>query len=191
MCLSMIRSFHDAMAMAKSLRHALGRREMALTHGDVLEIVAEQLGFKDWQVMSTRMEKRPAVAKARKAAPRGRLRFERAIPILRIFSAEKAKEFYVDYLGFALDWQSEGPPLYAQISRAGLVLHLSEHHGDGTPGTTVQIATRGLDRFADELAAKHYPFSLPLIDEVPAGKTAALIDPFGNTLRFSETKPAA
>jgi hypothetical protein len=27
-----------------------------------------------------------------------------AIPILRVFSVEKAKEFYLDFLGFTLDW---------------------------------------------------------------------------------------
>jgi Glyoxalase superfamily protein len=29
--------------------------------------------------------------------------FQRVIPILRIFSVEKAREFYVDYLGFSID----------------------------------------------------------------------------------------
>ena len=29
--------------------------------------------------------------------------FLKTIPILRIFSVEKAKEFYVDYLGFTVD----------------------------------------------------------------------------------------
>lgn len=31
--------------------------------------------------------------------------FDETIPILRIFSVEKAKEFYLDYLGFTLDWE--------------------------------------------------------------------------------------
>ncbi|HBO82442.1 MAG TPA: glyoxalase/bleomycin resistance/extradiol dioxygenase family protein, partial [Cupriavidus sp.] len=28
-----------------------------------------------------------------------------AIPILRIFSVEKAREFYLDFLGFQVDWE--------------------------------------------------------------------------------------
>jgi len=32
--------------------------------------------------------------------------FQKTIPILRIFSVEKAKEFYVDYLGCTVDWKS-------------------------------------------------------------------------------------
>ena len=31
--------------------------------------------------------------------------FERVIPILRIFSIDKAKEFYVQFLGFRVDWE--------------------------------------------------------------------------------------
>jgi hypothetical protein len=35
------------------------------------------------------------------AAPR----FDQVIPVVRIFSVAKAREFYVDFLGFALDWE--------------------------------------------------------------------------------------
>ncbi len=68
--------------------------------------------------------------------------FQRTIPILRIFSVEKAKEFYLGYLGFALDWEhhfDENTPTYMQVSRGGLTLHLSEHHGDCCPGSTVFV----------------------------------------------------
>ena len=58
------------------------------------------------------------------------------VPILRIFDEDKAKEFYVDYLEFVVDWEhrfEEEMPLYMQISLDSIVLHLSEHHGDCTP----------------------------------------------------------
>lgn len=61
--------------------------------------------------------------------------FERVVPILRIFDLAKADEFYLEYLGFRVDWDhrfDENAPLYRQISRGDLVLHLSEHHGDGS-----------------------------------------------------------
>jgi Glyoxalase superfamily protein len=41
--------------------------------------------------------------------------FSKTIPILRIFDIVKAREFYVDYLGFAIDWEhrfSADAPLY-------------------------------------------------------------------------------
>ena len=31
--------------------------------------------------------------------------FQKSVPILRISSVEKGKEFYVDYLGFTVDWK--------------------------------------------------------------------------------------
>jgi catechol 2,3-dioxygenase-like lactoylglutathione lyase family enzyme len=54
--------------------------------------------------------------------------FQKTIPLLRIFDVDKAKEFYVGYLGFSLDWEhhfEENTPAYLQVSRDGLVLHLA------------------------------------------------------------------
>ena len=56
------------------------------------------------------------------------MRTLQVIPILRIFSVEKAREFYLDYAGFHLDWEHRfepTAPLYMQVSRDGLVLHTS------------------------------------------------------------------
>ena len=100
------------------------------------------------------------------------MQLKRAIPILRIFSVEKAKEFYLDFLGFTIDWEhrfGENFPLYAQISRAGLALHLSEHHGDCSPGSTVFIWMRGIHDYHRELAAKDYRYYKPQIEDAPVG----------------------
>ncbi len=70
------------------------------------------------------------------------IQFGRAVPIFRIFSLEKALEFYVDFLGFKVDWQHRfepDAPVYMQVSRDGLVIRLSEHHGDGTPGSIAYV----------------------------------------------------
>lgn len=45
----------DAKAMAKSLRAALAERNVALSHGECLELVARQLGFTDWNTLSARL----------------------------------------------------------------------------------------------------------------------------------------
>jgi catechol 2,3-dioxygenase-like lactoylglutathione lyase family enzyme len=115
-----------------------------------------------------------------------------AIPILRIFDRRKAHEFYVGYLGFTVDWehQFDGQgPLYSQISRGSLVLHLSEHHGDGTPGSVVYIPASGIRHLHAELQTKDYPFLNPGIGASPGddqGACITLLDPFGNTLRIDE-----
>lgn len=113
-----------------------------------------------------------------------------AIPILRIFSVDKAKEFYLGFLGFTLDWEhrfGENFPLYAQVSRGGLALHLSEHHGDACPGAAVMIMMQGIDAYHREMTATDYRYAKPGIEEEPWGaRTIKVTDPFGNRLTFAE-----
>ena len=114
----------------------------------------------------------------------------RSIPILRIFSVEKAREFYLDYLGFSVDFEHrfhENAPLFMGVSRGGLQIFLSEHHGDGTPGTYVRVDVVGLDELHAELGAKRYKYMNPAIQEQEWGQRELTVyDPFGNRLIFSE-----
>jgi catechol 2,3-dioxygenase-like lactoylglutathione lyase family enzyme len=120
------------------------------------------------------------------------IQFDGAVPILRIFSVEKAKEFYVDFLGFAVDWEhrfDSRAPLYMQVSRAGLQLHLSEHHGDACPGSTVFVRMKGIEIFHREITAKGYGYMRPGIEDATwNARVMEVTDPFGNRLRFSEDK---
>jgi catechol 2,3-dioxygenase-like lactoylglutathione lyase family enzyme len=117
---------------------------------------------------------------------------ESVVPILRIFSIEKAREFYVDFLGFTWDWEhrfGDDSPLYAQISRNGLALHLSEHHGDGSPGAGVLLFMTGIDEFHRELTAKNYRYYRPgIVDAEWGARTVTVQDPFFNRLTFAERK---
>ena len=112
------------------------------------------------------------------------------VPIFRIFDEAKAREFYVGFLGFQVDWEhrfEEAAPLYMQISRDGLVLHLSEHHGDACPGSTTLVQTTGLEAYHREITAKGYRFMRPGIEVAPwTARVMEVIDPFGNRLRFNE-----
>jgi len=122
------------------------------------------------------------------------LRTLRVIPILRIFSIEKAREFYLDYLGCHLDWEHRfepAAPLYMQVSRDGLVLHLSEHYGDGSPGANFQVDFEGVQDLHAELSAKNYSYWRPGISETFWGTPRLnLLDPFGNQLQLCEPKKA-
>jgi hypothetical protein len=51
-----MRSFMDAKAMAKSLRHALAERKIEVSHSDCLEIVARQFGLANWNTLSALIE---------------------------------------------------------------------------------------------------------------------------------------
>jgi catechol 2,3-dioxygenase-like lactoylglutathione lyase family enzyme len=118
------------------------------------------------------------------------VQFERAVPIFRIFSLDKAREFYLDFLGFKVDWEHRfepGGPVYMQISRNGLVIHLSEHHGDGTPGSIAYVYTTGVRDLQRELNDKSYRHMRPGIQEQEWGMTeVSVIDPFNNRITFGE-----
>jgi uncharacterized glyoxalase superfamily protein PhnB len=117
--------------------------------------------------------------------------FEKPTPILRIFDEEKAREFYVDFLGFKVDWEHRfepGTPLYMQISKGECVIHLSEHFGDGAPGARMRIETNELDAFHAELIAKRYKYARPGVEDMPWGtRDMSISDPFGNKLTFFNT----
>ncbi|QNA87525.1 VOC family protein [Massilia sp. Dwa41.01b] len=110
-------------------------------------------------------------------------------PVLRIFDEAKAREFYVDFLGFAVDWEHRfepGLPLYLQVARDGCVLHLSEHHGDCCPGAAIRIEVAGIDAYHAELSAKAYGYARPGVEDTPWGtREMSVKDPFGNRLTFS------
>jgi uncharacterized glyoxalase superfamily protein PhnB len=115
--------------------------------------------------------------------------FGKTTPILRLFDEAKAREFYVDFLGFKVDWEhrfGEGMPLYMQVSKGGCVLHLSGHHGDCSPGAAMRIETDELDAFQQQLLAKQYKYARPGIEDTPWGsRDMSISDPFGNRLTFT------
>ena len=112
------------------------------------------------------------------------------IPVLRIFDEQKAREFYIDFLGFAVDWQhrfADDFPLYMQISMGACHLHLTEHHGDCCPGSALIIDTTELEAYQQSLLAKRYKHSRPGCEKTEWDTLEMTIaDPFGNRLTFSE-----
>ena len=117
------------------------------------------------------------------------MKIHRTTPILRSFDEAKAKEFYVDFLGFKVDWEHRFEPdlpLYMQVSRDGCILHVSEHHGDCCPGAAMRIEVDGIDELHAELSAKRYENARPSLDETPWGtRDMSVKDPFGNRLTFT------
>ncbi|HQR07140.1 MAG TPA: glyoxalase superfamily protein, partial [Gemmatales bacterium] len=109
------------------------------------------------------------------------------IPVFRIFDLAKAKEFYLEFLEFQLDWEHrfEGvAPIYMQISRSDCVLHLKEHYGDACAGSLAYIRMTGIKEFHAELIGKQYGYLRPGLEAASWGAISMeLIDPFGNHLR--------
>jgi hypothetical protein len=85
--------------MAKTLRaELLARAQIDLTHSRCLEIVARQFGVDDWNVLAALMDSAAPSSWRTPFAP------ATTIPVLRIFSESSAMRFYVEFLGFTLDF---------------------------------------------------------------------------------------
>lgn len=116
--------------------------------------------------------------------------FDKPIPILRMFDETKAREFYLEFLGFSVEFEHRFEadlPLYLGIIRDGLQLHLSEHHSDASPGATVFVPTHNIEHLRDELLAKRYGYARPQIVQQGWGNVLEVCDPFGNRIRFCES----
>ncbi len=114
---------------------------------------------------------------------------KRTIPILRMFDVAKAREFYLGFLGFSVDFEHrfhDGAPLFMGISRDGLQIFLSEHHGDGSPATHIRIDVEGIEELHKELVAKKYRYMNPGIQVQEWGREVCVIDASGNRLIFTE-----
>jgi len=114
----------------------------------------------------------------------------KGVPILRITGVQRTKHFYGDFLGFEVDWEhyyAENAPVYMQMSRDGLVLHLSENDRFAE-GTIVFVETTGIDALHEELSQKPGPWNPPAITSTPwQTRQMEMEDPFGNLLRFNES----
>jgi uncharacterized glyoxalase superfamily protein PhnB len=121
------------------------------------------------------------------------MKAEKVIPMLRIFDYDKAVEFYVDWLGFKINWEHtfhEGAPKYIEVERDGITFHLSEHHGDGTPGSHVFIWCDEVREYHTELINKKYKYNRPGLEETfYSALTFIVNDPFNNKISFNEKLP--
>lgn len=185
-----MRTFLESKAMAKAMRGRLSEKGIDIAHSEALEIVASQFGLETWNILSARIDAATSGAtRTPGAKPEARLRLEGATPIFRIFDVDKAREYYLGFLGMSVDWEHRHAPdlpLYIQVSRSGLKLHLSEHSGDATPGANAAIFCTGVVALHKELTDKNYSFNRPGLDSQEWGAEMQVIDPFGNRLRFIE-----
>lgn len=161
-------------------------------HSRVLEAVAHASGFRDWNTMAaadpgagSAQAAAPGTGSAQASGPDAPL----VVPVLRVFDHAIARSFYCDHLGFTWQWEHRFEPdlpVYAEVSLDGRALHLSEHHGDATPGAGVMITVPDLRTYRAGLLAQAHPNSRPGIERNACGLTMLVTDPFGNRLTFWE-----
>jgi hypothetical protein len=113
-----------------------------------------------------------------------------SIPVLRMLDEAKAKAFYLDYLGFEVDWEGRfnpTAPLYMQIHLGEAVIHLNGHAQEDAPISQVNIPVVGLDKYCQYLIAKGAGYPKPcVVDPRFLGRNTDMNidDPFGNELVF-------
>nr|WP_315035382.1 glyoxalase superfamily protein [uncultured Chryseobacterium sp.] len=118
------------------------------------------------------------------------MKTEQVIPILRIFDYQKTLEFYRDWLGFEIAWEhhfDENTPVYMEVKKGNIVLHLSEHHGDASPGSSIFIWAEGIADYHKELIDKKYKYNRPGLEKTFYNAISFTVhDPFGNKIIFNE-----
>lgn len=110
------------------------------------------------------------------------------IPQLRITNAERSLAFYVDSLGFKVDWQHQfesGYPLFFQITRDGQTIFLSEHSGDCEVGGAIYFRVPDARACYEEFLQRGVT-TTKAPENTPWGTCEFLLtDPDGNKLRFA------
>jgi len=97
---------------------------------------------------------------------------QRVFPQLRMTNWKRTRAFYVDGLGFSVDWEHRfepGLPVFAQLTRDGLSLFVV----DDVDALFREIGRRGIQ-----------PAEPPGDTEWQA-REMTVVDPDGNRLRFS------
>lgn len=172
-------SIDDAKSMARRLRAAMETRGLAATHSDALELVAAQLGYRDWNTTSAALSPNQP----------GGARFTQSVPVLLSLDEARCRKFYCSFLGFEIEFEhrfAPHMPVYLGLKRGPVRLHLSPHRGDATTGSAVLVWMTGVDDYRSELSARSDGHSMPEIADQSWGRELNIADPFGNRLRFCE-----
>ena len=113
----------------------------------------------------------------------------KAIPTFRITDYTKAIQFYIDFLGFKIDWEhqfGESEPIYMQISNNGLILHLSENKRFKT-GVIIFVEANGSEKLRESIVIRKTEYQTPeIITTNWKTRQLEIEDPFGNLMRFNE-----
>ena len=109
------------------------------------------------------------------------------VPILRVNNLADSIRYYVDVLGFKVDWGGEEESTFASVSRSGRAIMLCQ--GDqGQPGTWIWIGVEDIEPLFTEYKTKGVKFREPPTN-YPWAYEMKIEDPDRHVLRFgSEPK---
>ena len=117
---------------------------------------------------------------------------QRVFPTLRVLDVEAARDFYVERLGFRVDWEwtrGAGSPSILQVSRDGLALYLTSHEGDCEPGGLVYLYVEDVDEWGERIRRAGLAIETEPRDQPWGNREMRLQDPFGNRLCIATVIP--
>jgi catechol 2,3-dioxygenase-like lactoylglutathione lyase family enzyme len=120
--------------------------------------------------------------KANESPPR-----QRVMPTLRITNYATSKKFYVEGLGFQVDWEHRFEPhfpVFMQVSRDGLAFFLTEHSGDCPVGGLIHLYVPDVDSWFVEFQARGVPVQEPPNECLQGLRSMTVLDPDGNKLHI-------
>lgn len=115
---------------------------------------------------------------------------QRVVPALRITNYERSKNFYLDQLGFVLEWERRFEPkfpVFMSVALDGMRLYLREHSGDCQVGGLVHFVVSDVDALHGTLKKRQVPITEAPNDDL-GFRNMTITDPDGNQLRFFGTQ---
>jgi catechol 2,3-dioxygenase-like lactoylglutathione lyase family enzyme len=104
------------------------------------------------------------------------------IPILRVSNLQTSIRFYVDVLGFKVDWGGEEDSTFASVSRDRRAIMLAQGE-QGHAGTWLWIGVEDIEPLFADYAAKGVKFREQPTN-YPWAYEMKIEDPDGHVLRF-------
>ncbi|MBM3217007.1 VOC family protein [Candidatus Poribacteria bacterium] len=115
---------------------------------------------------------------------------QRMFPSFCVASYDEAVRFYIDWLGFQIDWEYGSPtsPVYSQVSRDGLALHLSVQP-DGSFQSNCVAHVDDIRALHREWKAKRPDWDGEVYETPWRVLRIDLHDPFGNHIAVQQALP--
>ena len=118
------------------------------------------------------------------------------IPTVKCSDIRRSVAFYTEVLDFAVhpEWSVLSDPGFAWLTRAGAVLNLSSHSGDGVVGQAVVVEVTGIDALFETFRSRGLktpgspdsPVHEGPLNQSWGTREFYVNDPDGNTLRFTQ-----
>ena len=107
--------------------------------------------------------------------------------MLRITSCARSRAFYVEGLGFTVEWEHRAQPdlpVFMSITQDGMEIFLTEHAGDCEVGGLVHFYVADVDAWYARFTVNQVHVYEPPGDRLPGLRYMTVADPDSNQLRF-------